>query len=266
MQFEIRNWQKRFSDSIIKDFILGMFMNPYQNPLVPRVGIPINLVISGVIGIIVGFVGEDFELGISTGVLIGITLGFFFQEAFLVQLLSRNANIQFQHRILDGEVNQRNRLMMLFGPFVLILIVGVLLAAWNGLITDANVVIRVFCVSLIIMFGIDPLFGLVDKGVLAIFGAAVVYIIILQAGFNGYDEMVEFISPKIGDSFAFSVASSVVMYLLLSARWTYYRLFCFNQVEDFAKAFIDTGLPLVLVIIPYFPNFLGLLEAMFLGI
>ena len=139
-------------------------MNPYQNPLVPRVGIPINLVISGVIGIIVGFVGEDFELGISTGVLIGITLGFFFQEAFLVQLLSRNANIQFQHRILDGEVNQRNRLMMLFGPFVLILIVGVLLAAWNGLITDANVVIRVFCVSLIIMFGIDPLFGLVDKG------------------------------------------------------------------------------------------------------
>ena len=48
--------------------------------------------------------------------------------------------------------------MMLFGPFVLILIVGVLLAAWNGLITDANVVIRVFCVSLIIMFGIDLAF------------------------------------------------------------------------------------------------------------
>ena len=134
------------------------------NPLVPRVGIPINLVISGVIGIIVGFVGEDFELGIQQAFSVGITLGFFFQEAFLVQLLSRNANIQFQHRILDGEVNQRNRLMMLFGPFVLILIVGVLLAAWNGLITDANVVIRVFCVSLIIMFGIDPLFGLVDKG------------------------------------------------------------------------------------------------------
>ena len=241
-------------------------MNPYQNPLIPRLGIPVNLAISAVVGGLVGFVGEDFEIGISTGVLIGITLGFVFQEAFLVQLLSRDANIQFQHRILNGEVNHKNRMIMLFVPLLLILTVGSLLAAWNGLLADSSVAIRVFCVSLIIMFGIDPLFGLVDKGALAIFGAAVVYIIILQAGFNGYDEMVGLISPAIGDNFAFSIALGVVMYLLLSARWTYYRLFCFNQVEDFAKAFVDTGLPLVLVIIPYFPKFLELLEAMFLGI
>ena len=241
-------------------------MNPYQNAPIPRIGIPINIAISAVIGILVGFVGEDFELGISTGVLIGMTLGFVFQEALLVQIYSREANIQFQHRILEGKVTLKNRLLLLLAPILLILLVGILLAAWNGVLNDSKTMVRVLCVSLIIMFGIDPLFGLVDKGVLAIFGAAVVYIIILQAGFNGYDEMVAFISPQIGDSFAFSVASSVVMYLLLSARWTYYRLFCFNQVEDFAKAFVDTGLPLVLVIIPYFPKFLELLEAMFLGI
>lgn len=246
--------------------LLRTLMNPYQNAPIPRIGIPINIAISAVIGILVGFVGEDFELGISTGVLIGMTLGFVFQEALLVQILSREANIQFQHRILEGKVTLKNRLLLLLTPILLILLIGILLAAWNGVLNDSKTMVRVLCVSLIIMFGIDPLFGLVDKGVLAIFGAAVVYIIILQAGFNGYDEMVEFISPKIGDNFAFSVASSVVMYLLLSARWTYYRLFCFNQVEDFAKAFIDTGLPLVLVIIPYFPKFLELLEAMFLGI
>ena len=55
-------------------------------------------------------------------------------------------------------------------------------------------------------------------------------------------------------------------YLLLSTRWTYYRLFCFNQMNDLWKAFADTGLPLVLVLLPYFPQFVDVLETIFLGI
>ena len=247
-------------------FSYPLSMNPYQNAPIPKIGIPVNLGISAVIGALVGMVGEDIELGISTGVLIGMTLGFFFQEALLVQILSREANIQFQSRILQGEVNLRNRITMLLGPLLLIIAIGFGLALWNGLASDSTTIVRIICVSFIIMFGIDPLFGLYDKGVLAIFGASVVYIIILQAGFDGYDELANSISPYIGEGVAFSVASSVVMYLLLSARWTYYRLFCFNQVEDLGKAFIDTGLPLVLVIIPYFPKFLEMLETMFLGL
>ena len=232
----------------------------------PRVGIPINIAVAATIGLAVGVLGEGIEYGLSTGVLLGIMLGFMVQEALLVQLLSREANIKFQYRILQGEVNKKNRLMMLFGPIGILLLLGFSLAFMNDAFSDRATIIRVICVSLIIMFGIDPLFGLVDRGVLAVFGAAVVYIIILQAGFDGYDNLVNAISPMIGDAFAFSVATSVVTYLLLSTRWTYYRLFCFNQSEDMMKAFADTGLPLLIVMLPHFPSFVGILEKMFLGL
>jgi len=236
------------------------------NAIIPKIGIPVNIAIATLIGITVGFVGEGVEYGISTGVLIGITLGFVFQETFLVQLLSREANIKFQHRILKGEVNKQNRAIMLFGPILLLIGIGILLALINNVAFEPFTIVRILCISLIIMFGVDPLFGLADRGVLAIFGAAVVYIIILQAGFDGYDDMANLIAPYIGGTTAFSIASSVVTYLLLSARWTYYRLFCFNQVEDLGRVFVDTGLPLLLVLIPYTPKFIDLLEKIFLGI
>jgi hypothetical protein len=241
-------------------------VNHHEYAEVPPIGIPVNIGIAVVIGIAVGVVGEGIEYGISTGVLIGIMLGFVLQEALLVQLLSREANIKFQYRILNGEVNQRNRMTLLFGPVLILLAVGATLAMVNNVAGEKIILVRILCVSLIIMFGVDPLFGLVDRGVLAIFGASVVYIIILQAGFDGYDNLVNSISPIIGDTFAFSVATSVVAYLLLSARWTYYRLFCFNQSEDFLKAFADTGLPLLLVTLPYVPTFIEMLEKIFLGI
>lgn len=233
---------------------------------IPRVGIPLNIGIAACIGILVGYLGEGVEFGMSTGVLIGITLGFFFQEALLVQILSRDANIRFQHRILKGQVTSMNRRLLLTGPVLLLLGTGFLLALVNNQVFDPQTIARIICVSLIVMFGIDPLFGLVDRGVLAIFGASVVYIIILQAGFDGYEQLADTISPYIGNIVAISIASSVVTYLLLSARWTYYRLFCFNQLDDLGKVFADTGLPLLLVLMPYFPQFVELLEAMFLGI
>jgi hypothetical protein len=233
---------------------------------IPRVGIPLNLGIAACIGLLVGYLGEGVEFGMSTGVLIGITLGFFLQEALLVQILSRDANIRFQHRILKGQVTSMNRRLLLTGPVLLLLGTGFLLALVNNQVFDPQTIARIICVSLIVMFGIDPLFGLVDRGVLAIFGASVVYIIILQAGFDGYEQLADTISPYIGNIVAISIASSVVTYLLLSARWTYYRLFCFNQLDDLGKVFADTGLPLLLVLLPYFPQFVELLEAMFLGI
>jgi hypothetical protein len=233
---------------------------------IPRIGIPLNIGIAACIGLLVGYLGEGVEFGMSTGVLIGITLGFFLQEALLVQILSRDANSRFQHRILKGQVTSMNRRLLLTGPVLLLLGTGFLLALVNNQVFDPQTIARIICVSLIVMFGIDPLFGLVDRGVLAIFGASVVYIIILQAGFDGYEQLADTISPYIGNIVAISIASSVVTYLLLSARWTYYRLFCFNQLDDLGKVFADTGLPLLLVLMPYFPQFVELLEAMFLGI
>lgn len=241
-------------------------MSQLEFATIPRYGIPINLGIAMIIGTAVAFKGEGIEYGISTGVLIGIMLGFFIQEGLLIQILSREANINFQHRILNGDVTHKNRMTLLMTPIMVLLTLGMLLAFLNNLATDSLTLVRILCVSAIIMFGVDPLFGLVDKGVLAIFGAAVVYIIILQAGFDGYDNMANSIAPMVGDRFAFSAATAVIAYLLLSARWTYYRLFCFNQSEDLLRVFADTGLPLLLVILPYAPKFFELLESIFLGI
>ena len=246
--------------------LIRQFVSQSEFATIPRYGIPINLGIAVTIGTAVAFIGEGIEYGISTGVLIGIMLGFFIQEGLLIQILSREANIDFQHRILNGDVTHKNRMTLLVTPIMVLLILGMLLAFLNNLATDSLTLVRILCVSAIIMFGVDPLFGLVDKGVLAIFGAAVVYIIILQAGFDGYDNMANSIAPVVGDKFAFSAATAVIAYLLLSARWTYYRLFCFNQSEDLLRVFADTGLPLLLVILPYAPKFFELLESIFLGI
>ena len=241
-------------------------MTRYSETSIPRFGIPLNIGIAFGVGVLVAVLGEGIEHGISTGVLFGICIGFLLQEFILVQILSREANINFQHRILNGEVTSTNRGLLLFGPLGVLLGIGFCLALLNGQAFDPGTIIRVIFVSAIVMFGVDPLFGLADKGVLAIFGAAVVYIIILQAGFDGYGQMTDAITPLVGSLGAISVASAVVTYLLLSTRWTYYRLFCFNQMSDLWKAFADTGLPLVLVLLPYFPQFVDVLETIFLGI
>jgi len=241
-------------------------MTRYSETSIPRFGIPLNIGIAFGVGVLVAVLGEGIEHGISTGVLFGICIGFLLQELILVQILSREANIYFQHRILNGEVTSTNRGLLLFGPLGVLLAIGFCLALLNGQAFDPGTIIRVIFVSAIVMFGVDPLFGLADKGVLAIFGAAVVYIIILQAGFDGYGQMTDAITPLVGSLGAISVASAVVTYLLLSTRWTYYRLFCFNQMSDLWKAFADTGLPLVLVLLPYFPQFVDVLETIFLGI
>ena len=241
-------------------------MANHSEAQIPRIGIPLNFGIAVGVGALVAVLGEGIEHGISTGVLFGIFIGFLLQEIILVQILSREANINFQYRVLEGDITSTNRFILLIGPLGILLAIGFGLALFSGQTLDSSTIARVAFVSVIVMFGIDPLFGLVDKGVLAIFGATVVYIIILQAGFDGYGGITELIAPYMGSLGAISVASTVVTYLLLSTRWTYYRLFCFNQMNDLWKAFWDTGLPLVLVLTPYFPQFVKMLNLIFLGI
>ena len=218
-------------------------MANHSEAQIPRIGIPLNFGIAVGVGALVAVLGEGIEHGISTGVLFGIFIGFLLQEIILVQILSREANINFQYRVLEGDITSTNRFILLIGPLGILLAIGFGLALFSGQTLDSSTIARVAFVSVIVMFGIDPLFGLVDKGVLAIFGATVVYIIILQAGFDGYGGITELIAPYMGSLGAISVASTVVTYLLLSTRWTYYRLFCFNQMNDLWKLF---GIPVSL--------------------
>ena len=232
---------------------------------VPSIGIFINLGLAVIVGSILGVFNTGLESGISNGLMIGLTVAFFLQEGVLIQYFSRDANVLFQERLLKGKVNNSNRVLMLLMPPVLLITVGFVLAFLSANEIDTTMVIRIFCVALIINFGIDPLYGLYDRGILAVFGASVVYLLILQAGFNGSGEIPIIISPIVGMIPAISIASTIVIYLLLSTRWTYYRLFCFNQVDNLAKVFLDTGLPLLLVLIPYTPKFLNILSYIYLG-
>ena len=79
---------------------------------------------------------------------------------------------------------QQKQSRMLLAPLGVLLLLGFVLAILNGVATDRTTVVG--CVAVIIMFGVDPLFGL-QTVVFSPFGASVVYIIILQAGFDGYD-------------------------------------------------------------------------------
>ncbi len=240
-------------------------MNNLNSSPVPSTGIVVNLGIAVIIGTILGFFNTGLESGISNGLMIGLTVAFFLQEGVLIQYLSREANVQFQEQLLKGEINTANRMMMLFLPPILLILLGFLLAFFSTNNIDFTMAVRICCVALIINFGIDPLYGLYERGILAVFGASVVYLLILQAGFSGSGEIPIIISPIVGIIPAISITSTIVIYLLLSTRWTYYRLFCFNQDDNLARVFVDTGLPLLLVLIPYIPKFISILGYIYLG-
>jgi len=189
-----------------------MNVNNANYPDVPGIGIPINIGIAISIGLILGVFNTGFEDGMSNGLMVGLTIGFIMQEVILIQFLSSKANVVFQDRLLNGEVTHENRLLMLIFPPILLLVVGFLLAIISSAELDASMIVRIFCVAIILMFGIDPLYGLFDRGILAVFGASVVYVLILQAGFNGSDELPILIAPVIGSVPAISITSTIVIY------------------------------------------------------
>ena len=107
-------------------------MTSCSGTLIPRMGIPLNIGIAFGVGVLVAVLGQGIEHGISTGVLFGICIGILLQELILVQILSREANINFQHRILNGDVTSTNRGLLLFGPLGVLLAIGFSLALLNG--------------------------------------------------------------------------------------------------------------------------------------
>ena len=234
-------------------------------PKATNLGVSINIGIAALIGFSSAFFGSGFDDGLTTGLLLGIALGLVIQEGLLIQILSREPNEFFQERVLQGDITKSNRRILLFTPLLSLIVLGFILALVSGSSITLVSSIRIISVAAIIMFGVDPLFGLYDRGVLAVFGAAVVYVIILHSGFTGHEDLVASLYPYLGGFTAFSISSFVVAYLLLSTRWTYYKLFCFNEADELNKVVIDTGIPLVTVLLPHFPEFISVLSSIFLG-
>ena len=59
-------------------------------------------------------------------------------------------------------------------------------------------------VSVIFTLGVDPLFGLTDRDYLAVFGAAVVYLLIIGSAIRGYENLVGLFDIVFGDFLSFS--------------------------------------------------------------
>ena len=58
----------------------------------------------------------------------------------------------------------------------------------------------------------------------------------------------------------------VLAYLVLSCRWTYYRLFCYEEMEEWKRAAFDTFIPFLIMAIGALPDTIGFLELLFTGI
>ena len=236
-------------------------MNNYKSIAV----IPINLIISVIVGLIVAFASNDFEREVPSILLFSCAVALFFQEVFLVQIAHRKENIDFQNRLFSGKVTNSKRLLVLTLPFVISVCLGlVLMFVYHGGL-KISLIMRILAVGIIITLGIDPIIGLFDKGPVAMFGAIVIYGIVVNSGLNNY--------PELGDSLgdwlplfpAVALSSMALAYLLLSIRWTYYRLFCL-EYPDWKAFFIRTGIPLAVILSPSYYEIYESLRFLFLGV
>ena len=118
----------------------------------------------------------------SSILLYSCAIALFLQEVFLVQIAHRKENIEYPGRLFSGKVTNTKRLLVMASPFILSMAVGLAMMALNLGSMEFPVVMRIFAVGVIITLGIDPIIGLFDKGPVAMFGAVVIYGIVVNAG------------------------------------------------------------------------------------
>lgn len=192
-------------------------------------------------------------------------IALFLQEVFLVQIAHRKENIEYQERLFSGKVTNTKRLLVMASPFILSMAVGLAMMALNLGSMEFPVVMRIFAVGVIITLGIDPIIGLFDKGPVAMFGAVVIYGIVVNAGLKNYPSLGQFLGKNLPLFPSVALSSIALAYLLLSIRWTYYRLFCL-EYPDWAAFFIRTGIPLAVILSPQYGEAYSSMKFIFLGI
>ena len=154
---------------------------------------------------------------------------------------------------------------MLFIPFMLILVIGFISLYLSERSFDLESVLRVVAVSVIFTLGVDPLFGLTDRDYLAVFGAAVVYLLIIGSAIRGYENLVGLFDIVFGDFLSFSFTNVTFCYLILSIRWTYYRLFCFNQIEEPTHIVLESLVPVLIILLPSLPDLFDVVRLIYSG-
>jgi len=230
-----------------------------------RLGIPINLALAIAIGIAFSVRSSESNAFESDLPVIGLAIGLFLQEMILVQILSRDANSSFEERLLGHNITSSKRRQFLFVPFLLCFVLGLVISLVSPRALDVSALLRILSVSIILTLCIDPMMGLHDKGPTALVGAGLAYVLVLQAGVTGYPNAAEWLSNWLPNTASALISTGVLAYLVLSCRWTYYRLFCFEEMEDWHRAAIDTFIPFLIMFLGALPDFYSFLMLLFTG-
>ena len=230
-----------------------------------RLGIPFNLASALLVGAVFSVGSSEasaFEADIT---IIGIAIAMIAQEAILVQWLSKNANDDFTERLLDYEITDTKRIRYLLIPFMVCFGLGILISLLVPREIFGIGFLRIICVSVILALCFDPLMGLKDKGPTAIVGAGLAYIFVLHTGVYGHANAADWLSQFIPEMASDLISTGVLCYMILSCRWTYYRLFCFEEMESWHRAAIDTFIPFTILFIGSIPSTYAFLSLIFTG-
>ena len=204
--------------------------------------IPINILLASLVAIV--FSGSNPGIVLESDIpFLGIALALIIQEIILVQWLSHAANVEYTKRLIGSQISLRKRIAYLTIPFLGISILGIILFLFSDRGFSLIAVLRILSVSIILTLRADPLIGLKDKGPVAILGAGLAYLVVLNAGVSGHQRTADFLQNHIPEVAGNALVVGVLCYLVLSCRWTYYRLFCFEEMYEWKRSVIDTFIP-----------------------
>ena len=204
--------------------------------------IPINILLASLVAIV--FSGSNPGIVLESDIpLLVIALALIIQEIILVQWLSHAANVEYTKRLIGSQISLRKRIAYLTIPFLGISILGIILFLFSDRGFSLIAVLRILSVSIILTLRADPLIGLKDKGPVAILGAGLAYLVVLNAGVSGHQRTADFLQNHIPEVAGNALVVGVLCYLVLSCRWTYYRLFCFEEMYEWKRSVIDTFIP-----------------------
>ena len=210
--------------------------------------IPINLVLATIVAAV--FTGSKSEIVLESDIpLLGIALALIIQEIILVQWLSSAANVDYTKRLVGSQISVNKRIAYLTVPFISIIIIGSLLFLISNREISFIAGLRILSVSIILTLCADPLIGLKDKGPVAILGAGLAYLVVLNAGVSGHQRTADFLEIYLPGVAGNALVVGVLCYLVLSCRWTYYRLFCFEEMYEWKRSVIDTFIPFAIMAI-----------------
>ena len=229
----------------------------------------VNLAIAVFVGLAVG-VFEEVPIDMVPDTLIfGLAFGLVAQETFLVQWTGKPGGTyekqmeEFTNSML-GVVD--SKAFWLVGILVGFFVMGMIPLLLSQREVDLASIARILSVAVVLTLGVDPILGTLPKGdATATVGALVIYAVVIHSGMSGYPDLAVQLNSYIGSFSAVTSSSIVLTYLLLSTRWTYIRNICYRMADGWIEFVLYIGIPLFIILQPEIPEFLDLVNRIYIG-